>query len=51
MNPPAGDGGAHVFVYGTLMRGLALHRHLAGAAFVARATARGRLYDLGRTRP
>ena len=30
----AGDGGSHVFVYGTLRRGCANHRFLAGARFV-----------------
>lgn len=32
----AGDGGSHVFVYGTLRRGFANHRYLAGARFVGR---------------
>lgn len=32
--PAAGDGGSHVFVYGTLRRGFSNHRFLAGARFV-----------------
>jgi gamma-glutamylcyclotransferase (GGCT)/AIG2-like uncharacterized protein YtfP len=37
----------HLFAYGTLMRGYALHRLLAGAAtFLGEATVRGRLIDL-----
>jgi gamma-glutamylcyclotransferase (GGCT)/AIG2-like uncharacterized protein YtfP len=32
--PGAGDGRSHVFVYGTLRRGFANHRFLAGARFV-----------------
>ncbi len=41
-------GRALVFVYGTLMRGGRLHRHLdrAGAKFVANAKIRGQLYFL-----
>lgn len=39
--------GVHLFVYGTLRRGLRLHRFLAGSRFVAEATLRGRLYDVG----
>lgn len=38
-----------LFVYGTLMRGYALHRVLAGGATVdGTGTVRGRLLDLGR---
>lgn len=39
----------HVFVYGTLRRGQALHGQLerAGAEFVGEGWIRGRLYDLG----
>jgi gamma-glutamylcyclotransferase (GGCT)/AIG2-like uncharacterized protein YtfP len=41
--------GVHLFAYGTLMRGLPLHRVLAaGAAFLGPGTVRGRLLDLGR---
>ena len=39
----------HLFAYGTLMRGYALHRVLARrATLVGRGTVRGRLFDLGR---
>ena len=38
-----------LFAYGTLMRGLALHRLLEGRArFLGEGTVAGRLYDLGR---
>ena len=38
----------HIFVYGTLRRGAAMHALLApGAEWVGRARMRGRLYDLG----
>ena len=34
--PGTGDGGSQVFVYGTLRRGCANHRFLAGARFIGR---------------
>jgi gamma-glutamylcyclotransferase (GGCT)/AIG2-like uncharacterized protein YtfP len=44
--PVPSDSG-FIFVYGALMRGCDLHHHMAGAAFVSLATARGRLYNVG----
>jgi len=44
---------AHLFVYGTLMRGHSLHKFLANKAradFVGKAKMRGRLYRLRRRR-
>lgn len=48
MAAQAGSAGDHIFVYGTLRRGGAMHALLApGAEWVGRARMRGRLYDLG----
>jgi len=48
--PPSSDpnGTSHLFVYGTLRRGAAMHALLdPGAEWVGPARMRGRLYDLG----
>ena len=37
-----------IFVYGLLMRGQELHRHMEGAQFVGEGTTRGTLVSLGR---
>ncbi len=37
----------YLFAYGTLMRGLRLHRYLGDAAFLGRASLVGRLLELG----
>jgi gamma-glutamylcyclotransferase (GGCT)/AIG2-like uncharacterized protein YtfP len=37
----------YLFVYGTLMRGFALHHHLEDARFVGGGSIAGRLHDLG----
>src|SRR5262245_32626376 len=48
MAADAGPAHQHIFVYGTLRRGAAMHALLApGAEWVGRARMRGRLYDLG----
>lgn len=39
---------ALLFIYGTLMRGLALHHHMAGATFIGAGRVRGTLVSLGR---
>lgn len=41
------DARSFIFVYGILMRGLALHRYLSGAAFVGTGRMRGMLVSLG----
>ena len=46
LNAPSGSSDS-VFVYGGLMQGFGLHHYVAFAAFVARATTRGRLYVVG----
>lgn len=38
---------AHLFVYGTLMRGFELHPLLDGATWIGRGTVAGRLHDMG----
>jgi len=40
-------GADHLFVYGTLMRGFALHRLLDGARFLGAGTVGAQLFDLG----
>jgi gamma-glutamylcyclotransferase (GGCT)/AIG2-like uncharacterized protein YtfP len=40
-------GPVHLFTYGTLMRGYALHRVLAAAVLEGEGTVQGRLLDLG----
>src|ERR1700694_1005568 len=47
LNVPAGSSSDCVFVYGSLMQGCELHHYLAFAAFVSRATTRGRLFSIG----
>ena len=48
MSAPARDAAAHLFAYGTLRRGAAMHALLApGVEWIAPARVRGRLYDLG----
>jgi gamma-glutamylcyclotransferase (GGCT)/AIG2-like uncharacterized protein YtfP len=47
-NAPVPSGGGFIFVYGGLMRGFDLHHFLAGSTFVSLATARGKLYAIGR---
>lgn len=47
--PARSADGDLLFVYGTLMRGLPLHRAMAGGAtFLGHGSVRGRLLDLGR---
>ena len=41
------DGKCLVFVYGTLCRGMRLHKHMANSRFVDEGAISGTLYDLG----